>query len=54
MSIPYDLVMQHLLDLRDLAKRRGKESDFAKQVSALREAHSRTPTFLARLLEKGI
>src|SRR5438045_9121701 len=31
----YDLVMQHLLDLRDLAKRRGKESDFAKQVSAL-------------------
>src|SRR5438105_421201 len=43
-----------VLDLRDLAKRRGKESDFAKQVAALREAHSRKPSFLARLIGKGI
>src|SRR6266516_3622006 len=40
----YDPAMQHLLDLGDLAKRRGKESDFAKHVSAPREAHSRKPS----------
>jgi hypothetical protein len=42
------------LDLRDLAKRDGNEADFAQQVAALREAHSRKPSFLARLSEKGI
>ena len=50
----YDLVMQHLLDLRNLAKRLGNESDFSKQIAALREAHSRKPSLLARLLEKGM
>ena len=50
----YDLVIQLLLDLRDLAKRDGNETYFAKQVVALREAHSRKPSFLARLLETGM
>lgn len=50
----YDLVIRLLLDLRDLAKRRGNKTDFTKQIAALREAHSRKPSLMARLLEKGM
>jgi hypothetical protein len=53
-SKSYDLAVQHLSDLRELAKRGGNETAFAKRVAALREKQSRKPSFLARLSEKGM
>lgn len=51
----YDLAVQHLVDLRDLAVRKGAETDFSKRLALLREAHSRKrQTFIRRLDEKGL
>ncbi len=49
----YDLAMQHLVDLRDLAVRKGEEADFSRRLARLREAHARKPSFIGRLREKG-
>jgi hypothetical protein len=49
----YDLAIQHLADLRDLAMRQGGEAGFAKRLVALRDAHTRKSAFIARLREKG-
>jgi hypothetical protein len=53
-SKSYHLAAQHLLDLRDLAKRGGNETAFARRVAALREEHSRKPSFLDRLTAQGM
>ncbi len=50
----YDLALQHLVDLRDLAVRQGRADDTARRVAALHEAHARKSSFIARLVEKGM
>jgi len=50
----YDLAVQHLVDLRDLAVRKGEEADFSGRLAALREAHSRKPSFIGRLHDHGL
>jgi len=48
----YDLAMQHLVDLRDLAVRKSEEADFSRRLAMLRETHARKPSFIGRLREK--
>jgi hypothetical protein len=51
----YDLAVQHLMDLRDLAVRKGFEPHFSQRLALLREAHSRKKhTFIKLLQEKGL
>jgi hypothetical protein len=50
----YDLAAQHLVDLRDLAVRKGAEADFSRRLAGLHEAHSRKPTLIGRLQDKGL
>lgn len=50
----YDLAVQHLVDLRDLAACKGEEVDFSQRVAVLREAHLRKPSFIGRLEDKGL
>ncbi len=50
----YDLVVQHLLDLRDLAGRKGSQPDFAGRLAKYRQAHARKSGILDRLQEKGL
>jgi hypothetical protein len=50
----YDLAVQHLVDLRDLAVRKGADADFSQRLTVLREAHSRKPSFIGRLHDKGL
>ena len=51
----YDLAVQHLVDLRDLAVRKGVETDFSRHLALLREAHSRKKqSLIRRLQEKGL
>ncbi len=50
----YDLAVQHLVDLRELALRKGAEADFSRRLAMLREAHSRKPSFIGRLQDKGL
>jgi uncharacterized Zn finger protein len=49
----YDLAVQHLLDLRDEAERKGTQSEFAKHIAKLRQIHARKPGVINRLNEKG-
>jgi hypothetical protein len=55
-SLPngYDQAVQHLVDLRDLAVRKGAEADFSRRLALLRETHSRKPSFIRRLQDKGL
>ena len=50
----YDVAIQHLVDLRDLAARQGTGSDFAKRIVAVRDAQSRKPSFIDRLNRVGL
>ena len=50
----YDLAVQHLVDLRDLAARKGAEADFSRHLAMLREAHARNPASSERLQDKGL
>ncbi|MHB1416620.1 MAG: hypothetical protein ACYC1C_15340 [Chloroflexota bacterium] len=45
----YDLAVQHLLDLRDLAVRADEMNEFAARLADLRIRHAKKPTFLQRL-----
>lgn len=49
----YDLAVQLLVDLRDLAERKGTQSDFMDRVTKLRHIHARKPAVINRLNEKG-
>ena len=53
-SKSYDLAIQHLVDLRDLAFRKGAESDFLRRLTVFREAHSRKSSLIGRLQQKGL
>jgi len=50
----YDPAAQHLVDLRDLAVRKGEEAGFSRRLGVLREAPSRKTTFVGRLRDKGL
>jgi hypothetical protein len=50
----YDLALQHLVDLRDLAILKGQEAGFSRRLAQLREAHARKPSFLSRLRDNGL
>jgi hypothetical protein len=49
----YDQAVTVLVDLRDLAVRKG-DGDFGRRLDALRSAHSRKPSLLARLKKAGL
>ena len=49
----YDTAVTLLSDLRDLSKQRGRDVQFVKRVSQLREAHAAKPSLLARLKNAG-
>jgi hypothetical protein len=50
----YARAINHLIDLRDLAVRRGQECGFASSLERLRENHQPKPSFLRRLAEAGL
>jgi hypothetical protein len=50
----YDLAVQHLTDLRDLAAGKGAAADFSRRLARFGEVHSRKGTFLVRLQQKGL
>ena len=50
----YDLAVQHLVDLRDLAARKGEESDFLRRLAVLHDVHARKPSFTGRLRDNGL
>ena len=50
----YDLAAQNLVDLRDLAVRKGEGDDFSRQLAVLCEAQGRKATFIGRLRQKGL
>jgi hypothetical protein len=47
----YDRAVSHIVDLRDLAARRGQQVHFDAALERLRVNHSAKPTFLRRLLD---
>jgi hypothetical protein len=49
----YARAIHHLIDLRDLAVRRGQESGFASNLERLRENHQQKPSFVRRLADAG-
>jgi hypothetical protein len=49
----YARAIHHLIDLRDLAVRRGQESGFASNLGRLRENHQQKPSFVRRLADAG-
>lgn len=53
-GVPAGEYIQHLVDLRDLASRDGKEAAFSGRLADFRSAHARKPSLLGRLSEKGL
>ena len=50
----YARAINHLIDLRDLAVRRGQEPGFASSLERLRENHRQKPSFLRRIADAGL
>jgi uncharacterized Zn finger protein len=50
----YDHAVKLLLDLQDLAARKGKRDDFEARLGGLRAAHARKPSFINRLKRAGL
>ena len=50
----YDLAVQRLVDLRDLAVSKDEEAAFSRRLTVLREAHLRKPAFIGRLQDEGL
>ncbi len=50
----YDRAVSHLVDLCDLAVRRGQETKFDSALEGLRATHEKKSTFLRRLEEAGL
>lgn len=50
----YDHAVKLLVDLRDLAVRKGKREEFGARLDALRAAQARKPTFIERLRKAGL
>lgn len=43
-----------LQDLREIGERKGRDGEFTERIRALREAHAKKPSFLARLRKAGL
>jgi hypothetical protein len=50
----YDHAVRLLMDLRDLAARKGKMDEFEARLDALRAAQARKPSFIERLRKAGL
>jgi hypothetical protein len=50
----YDLAVEGLADLRDLAARKGKTEEYCTRLEALRAAHARKPTLIERMRKAGL
>ena len=50
----YDSAVELLVDLRDLAARKGKTDEFRTRLDAIRMAHARKPSFIERLHKAGL
>ncbi|MCI0748544.1 MAG: hypothetical protein L0Y58_24310 [Verrucomicrobia subdivision 3 bacterium] len=53
-SRSYDLAVQHLIDLRDLAIRESRSADFTKRFERFRGGHSPKRTFIDRLAKAAL
>jgi len=49
----YDLAIQLLKDLGELAARQGRNAEFARRIEAIKQDHSRKPRFIERLEQAG-
>jgi len=50
----YDAAIALLRDLREIGERKGRREEFTEHIRALREAHAKKPSFLARLRKAGL
>jgi len=50
----YDSAVKLLVDLRDLAARKGKTDEFRARIDAICVAHARKPSFIERLRKAGL
>ena len=50
----YDLAVELIVDLRDVARRQGSTSKFEDRLRFIRTTYSRRPSFIRRLDEKGL
>lgn len=50
----YDTAVKLLVDLRDLAIRKGKTDEFRSRIEAIDAAHTRKPSFIERLRKAGL
>ena len=50
----YDSAVELLVDLRDLAARKGKTDEFRTRLDAICMAHARKPSFIERLRKAGL
>jgi hypothetical protein len=50
----YDEAISLLIDLRDVANRKGKMKEFMARVTLLRNQHEKKPSFLKRLGKAGL
>ncbi len=50
----YDLTMEHLLDLRDLAERESRQADFTKRLAEFRDGHAAKRSLIDRLAKAGL
>ena len=50
----YDSAVELLVDLRDLASRKGKMDEFQSRLDVIRVAHARKPSFIERLHKAGL
>jgi hypothetical protein len=50
----YDIAVQHLCELRELAEYQGRSAAFQQQVTHIREQYSRRPALMRRLDEAGL
>ena len=49
-----DMGKSHFLDLRDASGRTGRGAAFGRRIAALRQAHAKKPSLLARLRKAGL
>jgi len=50
----YAAAAELLVDLRDVSGRTGRGAAFGQRIAALREAHAKKPSLLARLRKAGL
>jgi hypothetical protein len=50
----YDRAVELLVDLRDLAARKGKKEDFGSRLDALRVSQARKPAFIEKMRKAGL